>query len=274
MKGFITLLFFCCAVSAWTASNNRLNNGDLAYYGEDFYRRAFHNKHELFDILNSRHQSTQSYDEIGQCHSSHCYGHTPLSYKEARETIYYKLDRRLDQSGHFIEDVYCEKKVYYRGQTHGAPEGINTEHTWPQSKFTRSFSKSMQKSDLHHLYPTDMDANSRRGNFPFGDYQDGEQDYLNLSRCDNSHLSENRFGDRTFTPPFEHRGNVARALFYFSVRYKMPISIEQEVVLRLWHTLDPVDQAEKERNNKIAQIQFTRNPFVDFPQLVDDISDF
>ena len=41
MKGFITLLFFCCAVSAWTASNNRLNNGDLAYYGEDFYRRAW-----------------------------------------------------------------------------------------------------------------------------------------------------------------------------------------------------------------------------------------
>lgn len=91
---------------------------------------------------------------------------------------------------------------------------------------------------------------------------------------------ESRFGvgsagsDDVFEPPVNHRGNVARALFYFSVRYELPISEDEEVVLRKWHKQDPVDEAEHARNQEIFEIQKTRNPFIDFPDLVDSIKNF
>ena len=75
-------------------------------------------------------------------------------------------------------------------------------------------------------------------------------------------------------PPIEHRGNVARALFYFSVRYGMSISAVEESSLRSWHMEDPVDEAELERHEQIFSIQRVRNPFIDFPELVEDIDNF
>ena len=41
-----------------------------------------------------------------------------------------------------------------------------------------------------------------------------------------------------------------------------------------WIDLDPIDQEEMERNNEIANIQTSRNPFIDFPNLADQISNF
>ena len=35
-----------------------------------------------------------------------------------------------------------------------------------------------------------------------------------------------------FEPPAEHKGNVARAIFYFSVRYKMKVTPTQEAFLK------------------------------------------
>ena len=54
----------------------------------------------------------------------------------------------------------------------------------------------------------------------------------------------------------------------------MSISPTQEQHLRNWHTEDPVDEAEVERNNQVQNAQGNRNPFIDFPHLVDDITDF
>ena len=77
-----------------------------------------------------------------------------------------------------------------------------------------------------------------------------------------------------FEPPENHRGNVARALFYFSVRYKIQIDPLEEGYLRDWHREDPVDAEERKRNDEIFKIQQNRNPFIDEPLLVDDIRDF
>ena len=89
-----------------------------------------------------------------------------------------------------------------------------------------------------------------------------------------SELGFNADGDKRFEPREVHRGNVARALFYFSVIYDQPIEPFEEVVLRQWHIDDPVDQRERERNQKIATIQLSRNPFIDYPDLVERIGDF
>ena len=77
-----------------------------------------------------------------------------------------------------------------------------------------------------------------------------------------------------FTPPEVHRGNVARSLFYFSIRYKLPIGPAEEMILRQWHKADPIDQGELTRHEQVAKYQKVRNPFLDFPQLIEKISDF
>lgn len=203
-------------------------------------------------------------------------GHRHFSYNEARKRIFNELHLNQDSEGYFIEGVYCLKKIYPFGGKH--PEGripdhtkINTEHTWPQSKFSSRFGKGIQKTDLHHLYPTYSRINSERGNLPFAD--------VNPTRdlsCDESRSGHPiRGGNGThFEPPQNHKGNVARAMFYFSIRYQIPIDPTQEFFLRLWHQEDPVDEAERNRHAKIKKIQGNRNPFIDDPRLVDQIDDF
>ena len=70
------------------------------------------------------------------------------------------------------------------------------------------------------------------------------------------------------------RGDIARAHFYFAVRYNQPIPQDEENILRAWHHEDPVDARERKRNNEIEKVQLNRNCFVDRPDFVDLIADF
>lgn len=202
--------------------------------------------------------------------------HHSFSYKEARRKLFNELHLEKDAKGYFVKGVYCLNNVYpFQGQH---PNGripdasiVNTEHTWPQSKFSSTTPKEVQKTDLHHLYPTESRINSDRGNYPFAE----------VTRERNVHCPESQSGSPTtgetgiyFEPPHVHKGNVARAMFYFSVRYNMPIDPVQEFFFRRWHEEDPVDAEEKARNEKIATLQKNRNPFIDDPTLVRQISDF
>ena len=81
-------------------------------------------------------------------------------------------------------------------------------------------------------------------------------------------------GEYGFEPPVEHKGNVARALFYFAVRYDMRIAAHEEFFLRQWNVIDPVDDEEIARNNEIERLQGNRNPFIDDAALVELIEDF
>ena len=254
-----------------------LPNGDLAYYPKSFYTNLNANRvgiSELFDILSMSHAAQKGdYDRIGACATS-CYAHKSVGYDKARIIMFGERD--LEQSGNqkFVTDVYCGKKFTFRdtSEVGGMHSEINIEHTWPQSKFSSRFDKGLQKSDMHHLFLTDSKANSQRGNFEFG-VSGNAHNELSVDHCDESKLFRGE-GGMLFEPPKGHRGNVARALFYFSVRYMMPISKKQEAALRAWHAADPVDAEEKEKHDVVAKHQNVRNPFVDFPQLVNQISDF
>jgi endonuclease I len=147
---------------------------------------------------------------------------------------------------------------------------LNIEHTWPQSKFTKKKSK-VQKSDLHHLFPTDTQTNNDRANHTFYNLENSSP----MSECPTSKVGYNRpLRQMSFEPPTEHKGNVARALFYFSIRYKGHINDVEESVLRLWNILDPVDAEELRRNDMIELKQGNRNLFIDDPGLADTILNF
>lgn len=200
--------------------------------------------------------------------------HKAVGYNRAKSYLFGQLHLEKDTQGYFVTDLYCG--IHY---TKGVGPGnlpdqnqLNTEHTWPQSKFVSGFPTEMQKSDLHHLYPTDSKANSTRGNFEFAEVTENQ----NLKNCDDSKSGPSvTTGGRTFfEPPTAHKGNVARALFYFSIRYKVAISDAQEEFLKRWNQLDPVDDAEITRNNAIEKLQGNRNPFIDDATLADKISNF
>lgn len=198
------------------------------------------------------------------------------SYDNARKQLFNVIYLERDTEGFFVTGVYCLDKYYpFDGAAPGNrlpdPKVMNTEHTWPQSKFSKQFSATMQKTDLHHLYPTFSKINSQRGNLPFAEVTNTTELF-----CDESQSGKAMNGDKGtfFEPPAGHKGNVARAMFYFSIRYKMPIDSTQEFYLRMWHKDDPVDAEEKRRHEVVFKLQLNRNPFIDSPELVSRIKDF
>ena len=192
-----------------------------------------------------------------------------LTYNEARKIMFGELFLEKTASGYSIREVYCNKDIdESAGVGPGKipnPEVVNCEHTWPQSKFSKKHSAEMQKTDLHHLYPSDMHANSTRNNFPFAEVK-GK---FTADDCRDSKIGNSLEGNiKSFEPPREHRGNVARAMAYFSVRYEMPIDAIQKKYFAKWNSEDPVDNEERIRHDKIMAIQGNRNPFIDYPELI------
>lgn len=176
-----------------------------------------------------------------------------VDYREARRIIFTQLDNHGGQ----VECVYTGRKGSYNAIP--SDRDMNVEHSWPQSQGA----VGVAKSDLHHLFPTDSKANSTRSSMPYGKVSNPTWEGGG-SKCD---------GDVFEVRP-EQRGNTARAKFYFAVRYGKSIGNEEEAVLRQWSKEDPVDEGERERNNKIENVQHNRNPFVDHPEFVDQINDF
>jgi deoxyribonuclease-1 len=54
----------------------------------------------------------------------------------------------------------------------------------------------------------------------------------------------------------------------------MSIDKNEEEFLRQWDKADPIDQEEKDLNESIYAIQGNRNPFIDIPNLADNIDRF
>ena len=274
----LALLISLISINSWSALE------DFNYYPQkivDSIRERDHKdlKEKLFTILSQYHYKTSNRDIVKtECsNQSKCYSQVQgISYKQARIELFGNLHLKRSVSGKYtVKDLYCEK-TYSSDMGVGPgkiPSGsvINCEHTWPQSRFNPKLSKSLQKTDLHHLYPVSNRANSSRSNHIFAE-------------VDGSPINENcttsqrgmAYGSSitAFEPPTTHKGNVARALFYFSVRFKIQIDPLEERYLRQWHEEDPVDGEERVRNQKIFEFQKNRNPFIDEPSLVNHIYDF
>lgn len=135
----------------------------------------------------------------------------------------------------------------------------NREHVWPQSLLGAKATNSVTNiaSDLHNLKPADPDENALRSNKFFGTTSG------------------------TYEPRDEVKGDVARMLFYMDVMYEQlslihansggALQMGNLEKLLEWHDLDPVDDFEMNRNNKIEDFQGNRNPFIDHPEFVGKI---
>jgi endonuclease I len=170
------------------------------------------------------------------------------SYKDCKTKLPY-VDEDLTNSNNMI--------LFYTGQSIVKSQDLNNdwnrEHVWPKS--LGWFEETGAGSDLHHIRPCKPSLNSSRGNKKFG-------------TSTNSNY---------FCPDDSYKGDVARIIFYLMVAYNEAdrysfTSVAQSLTMLLdWNELDPVSEAEIVRNDKIEVIQGNRNPFIDYPELADQI---
>ena len=191
-------------------------------------------------------------------------GYITLGYNVGRDRMYESID---DYGGNdTLECVYTGRRAYVPNRAGANAVSFNCEHTWPQSFFNEA---DPMVSDVNHLYPTDNNANNVRSNYPFGFVVSGI-----TYNTGGSKLGKDYENATVFEPRDVHKGNVARSLFYFAVKYGNQggfMSGKMDAALRQWNVSDPVDANEMTRNTRIKQYLNVRNPFIDHPELVDRI---
>lgn len=190
---------------------------------------------------------------------------------------------RTDGSGGSSEPLrfYCDDFGDY-----------NREQVWAEPH--GAFYHDGAGCDLHHLRPTDPQANLVRGTQTFGTVQgrypscetwpDGENPVLWF-------VSDWNNGAGLVEVRDDVKGDVARILLYIYVTYGGPDGenrnlwsdlppcgggltasdgqrvIESLDTLLTWMTLDPVDTWELGRNDVVQSLQGNRNVFIDYPEL-------
>lgn len=163
----------------------------------------------------------------------------------------------------------------------------NKEHSMPKSWFNRA---TPMYSDAFHLYPTDGKVNGQRSNYPFGECAGGSSlassgGVQPLGRLGNSSFAG--YSGKVFEPDDQYKGDFARTYFYMAAAYNdristwssdmlagnsYPVYTTWAVNLLLkWHRQDQVSNKETARNDAVYSYQKNRNPFIDYPELVEYI---
>lgn len=218
----------------------------------------------LFNYLNSNYQASST-----------------LGYNNARDIMYSEIDLK---PGNQLSGVYSGYTITLDlsqdPSTNAYNQGINCEHTWPQSL---GAGDEPMKSDIHHLFPTKSNVNSSRGNDPFNEIDDQDTDkwYRNdyyIETIPTEYIDEYaeklnppNQDDERFEPREEQQGNTARAVMYFYTIYSNVAASDywelQNEDLINWHYTDMPDETEIERTNAIAGYQGNQNPYVIDPSL-------
>jgi endonuclease I len=164
----------------------------------------------------------------------------------------------------------------------------NREHLWPKSWFGGFDYGANAQTDLFELWPTDGYVNGLRGNLPFGNIDKSTMTYNSTNGCMIGNCDNDDFTGPCFEPADQMKGDFARSYFYLATTYwnewtccdtdgtnASDIKPWMENIIRQWHAADPVDDLERSRNDVIfSEWQHNRNPFIDHPEWVDQISDF
>jgi endonuclease I len=196
------------------------------------------------------------------------------AYGDARYMLQY-TDENPDKDGYDYgmwdgDDIYA---------TWDSGASWNREHVWccAQMKLDGTDprpgdSDKNHATDLHNLRVACQQSNGFHSDKFFDETNTDTTMYPNITSGLNGH--------HAFTGDF--RGDVARILFYMYVRYEGLVlddaldgtdivSMGKLSCLLTWNEEDPVDDFETQRNNRIYEYQGNRNPFIDYPDLTEQI---
>ena len=166
-------------------------------------------------------------------------------------------------------------------------DGWNKEHVCCQSWL----GSGPMVSDMFNVYPTDARVNNLRSNYPYGVVGtskgiSGDPDHHALGKLGTSAVSG--YSGTCYEPDDRYKGDFARTFFYMVARYRSNILNSGDgakmfssnptnltayslAFLLDWHRNDPVSDKEIDRNQAVYGEQNNRNPFIDYPELVEYI---
>jgi len=165
----------------------------------------------------------------------------------------------------------------------GTTEGLyyNREHTWPNNTFGGT-ANAAAYADGHSIVPTDKIVNNYRSNYAYGEVGAATWTSMNGSKLGAARTGLG-FAGTVFEPLGFYKGDFARMHFYQAIRYYedplfaacdwsnpgAKLKTWYDDMLRAWVAADPVSAKEIARNGAVAAWQGNRNPFVDYPELID-----
>ena len=263
----ITLALCACALGAW----GNVVTGVAAI--PDGYYNGVSGKKGADNILNA----------LQTCITT---GYNEISYK-GLEPHYLKTDFYADT----LWDMYSTCRFDYEDANKAQSalcDGWNKEHVCCQSWL----GNGPMVSDMFNVYPTDARVNNLRSNYPYGvvsgssNGMSSDPDKHALGKLGNSALSG--YSGKVYEPDDRYKGDFARTFFYMVARYRnntlnssegsnmftsSPTNLTAYSLsfLLQWHRNDPVSEKEIDRNQGVYGEQKNRNPFIDYPDLVEYI---
>ena len=197
------------------------------------------------------------------------YGHTWWGF--------WSTDR--DESGRFI-DRYSSESEWVKSTSQGAAgAGMNIEHSFPKSWWGGA--KNQAYKDLYNLMPCKKEINTTKSNYPMGIVVSGDKGNGWTK------VGEGKDGKLYWEPADPWKGDFARGYMYMATAYQdynwkgeqalqilqqgaYPTLKEWAYKLYIqWAKADKPNALEIKRNNDVAKIQGNRNPYVDFPNLME-----
>lgn len=233
-------------------------------------------------------------------------GYQPLRYT-AGSNANWESNTVADHSKfdyEFLDVVYTKDDV----PVSYTQTGWQREHAFAASLMTDSTTGNAVKclgraTDFHNLFAGGSSGNSSRGNKNFGTANKADGGYKNYTVDDGQ--DGYSYDSTTFEPGNKDKGRLARAIFYMSTMYKddeyddanektlKGLKIVEENVsyssgncqfaignlstLLSWNNAYSVDYLEMQHNESVyshiyskdSKAQGNRNPYVDYPSLVD-----
>lgn len=190
-----------------------------------------------------------------------------------------------------VWDMYSNCVRYYPNKRGDSGCSLNIEHCLPKSwwgwndKLPTDNPAWIAYKDLYNLNPSDQRANGLKSNYAPGHVTSGDKFDNGSFRMDSK--AKSKYGYICWEPEEQYRGDFARAYFYIATAYEyldwtayaqyiskasyLMFSDSIQKVLLDWHRADPVSDKERCRMDQISDIQGNRNPFIDYPDLIEYI---
>lgn len=190
---------------------------------------------------------------------------------------FWSTDR--DERGYFIDRYSAEKEWVMSTSQGAAGAGMNIEHSFPKSWWGGATVQAYK--DLYNLMPCKSKINSTKSNYPMGIVVSGDKGNGWTK------VGEGTDGKKYWEPADPWKGDFARGYMYMATAYQdynwkgeqalqilqqgaYPTLKEWAYKLYIqWAKVDKPDAVEIKRNNDVAKIQGNRNPYVDFPNLME-----
>lgn len=190
---------------------------------------------------------------------------------------FWDTDRTDD--GYFI-DRYSAKSAWVKSTSKGAAgTGMNIEHSFPKSWWGGTTVQAYK--DLYNLMPCEKNINSTKSNYPMGEVASGDKGN------EWTKVGQGIDGKMYWEPADSWKGDFARGYMYMATTYQdytwkgdQALQILQQgdyptlqpwayKLYIKWAKADKPDEIEIKRNEAVSKIQGNRNPYVDFPNLME-----